>query len=245
MSKINGEGSFFFGGKEKKEFGEDLVEKKKKEENIWKGKYFLWISKKGVFVTSDHQPKQPSVVLTPSYDLGKHKPEVEEWKRLPSNTNIFDYSAIVRGVREMVALRDMITGKPELSRPAAGNRSNPWPKHLSAEPPTLTDGCVCVTIHIFFHFFLAQRIWFSFETGKVLSLMCFSIAIFEFSSISGVTLPISDIGVPLLCLEFWGLPHPKAAPWSLLAAQTWGQEGPHLETQLNCTMLLSQCKSGS
>ena len=26
----------FFGEKEKKEFGEDLVEKKKKEENIWR-----------------------------------------------------------------------------------------------------------------------------------------------------------------------------------------------------------------
>ena len=116
---------------------------------------------------SDQKTKQSSV-LTPSYDLGKHKPEVEEWKRLPSNTNIFDYSAIARGVREMVALRDMITGKPELSRPAAGNRSNPWPKHLSAEPPTLTDGCVCVTIHIFFRF-LAQGIWFSFEPGKALS----------------------------------------------------------------------------
>ena len=116
-----------------------------------KGRKYLEISKKRCFC--DHQTKQPSFVLTPSYDLGKHKPEVEEWKRLPSNTNIFDYSAIVRGVREMVALRDMITGKPGLSRPAAGNRSNPWPKHLSAEHPTLTDGCVCVTIHIFFHFF--------------------------------------------------------------------------------------------
>ena len=124
-------------------------------------KVFLW-------PVTNKQNNQSSV-LTPSYDLGKHKPEVEEWKRLPSNTNIFDYSAIVRGVREMVALRDMITGKPELSRPAAGNRSNPWPKHLSAEPPTLTDGCVCVTIHILFHF-LAPGIWFSFEPGKAQGL---------------------------------------------------------------------------
>ena len=174
-------------------------------------KVFLW-------PVTNKQNNQSSV-LTPSYDLGKHKPEVEEWKRLPSNTNIFDYSAIVRGVREMVALRDMITGKPELSRPAAGNRSNPWPKHLSAEPPTLTDGCVCVTIHIFFYFFGPRNLilfWAREGTGPV---MCFSIAIFEFSSISGVTLPISDVGVPLLCLEFWGLPYSKAAPWSLLAAQ--------------------------
>ena len=219
MSKINGEGNFF-SEKKKKKSSEKILWKRRKRKKIF-GDF-----QKRCFC--DHQTKQPSVVLTPSYDFGKHKPEVEEWKRVPSNTNIFDYSAIVRGVREMVALRDMITGKPELSRPAAGNRSNPWPKHLSAEPPTLTDGCVCVTIHIFFHFFLAQRIWFSFEPGKVLSLMCFSIAIFEFSSISGVTLPISDIGVPLLCLEFWGLPHPKAAPRSPLAAQTWGQDGAHL-----------------